>query len=329
MARVMVSTLFVRNADDPLLAPLREAGHDIQVVDGISVRTEDALVRALRGVGATLASTEPYSARVLDQAPDLKVISRTGVGYDAIDVAAATERGVVVCTTPNTNQHSVADLAVALILASARRLVEAVDLVRGGGWTPQPVGLELRGLSIGIVGTGLIGREVIKRLAGFEPRLLAYDVVESAEVAERFGVRYVPFDTLLAESDVVTLHAPLMPQTRGLMNRDTFGKLKPGAYLVNTARGPLVDETALFEALRSGRLRGAALDVVDQEPLPVESPLRGAPNLVLTPHVAGSTTQAIEAMVTMAVQNAARVLRGEAPLSCVNPAVLAQRGQTV
>jgi D-3-phosphoglycerate dehydrogenase/(S)-sulfolactate dehydrogenase len=322
MARVLVSTLFITSQDDPALGPLLADGHQIDVVDGISVRSEAALSAALPGIAATLASTEPYSAAVLAQAPELRVISRTGVGFDAIDVAEATRRGIIVCTTPGTNQHAVADLAVALILASARRLVEAVDLVRGGGWTPQPVGFELRGTTIGIVGTGLIGREVTKRLHGFEPRLIAYDVVESAEVAERFGVQYVPLDQLLAEADVVTIHAPLLPETRGMFNAAAFSKMKPTAYLVNTARGPLVDEAALDAALRNGQIAGAALDVTHVEPLPASSPLRQAPNLVLTPHIAGSTRQAIAAMKAMAVDNAARVLRGEPPLSCVNPEAL-------
>ena len=322
MARVLVSTLFITSQDDPALGPLLADGHQVELVDGISLRSEAALSAALPGIAATLASTEPYSAAVLAQAPELRVISRTGVGFDAIDVAEATRRGIVVCTTPGTNQHAVADLAVALILASARRLVEAVDLVRGGGWTPQPVGFELRGTTIGIVGTGLIGRQVAKRLYGFEPRLIAYDVVPSAEVAERFGVQYVTLDQLLAEADVITLHAPLLPETRGMFNAAAFARMKPTAYLVNTARGPLVDETALDAALRSGQIAGAALDVTQVEPLPASSPLRQAPNLVLTPHIAGSTRQSIAAMKAMAVDNAARVLRGEPPRSCVNPEAL-------
>lgn len=322
MARVLITTLFIASPDDPALAPLSADGHTIQVVDGISVRTEAALAQALQGVAATIASTEPYSAPVLAQAPDLRVISRTGVGFDAVDVAEATRRGVIVCTTPGTNHHAVADLALALILASARKLIQAVDLVRGGGWTPQPVGFELRATTVGIVGTGLIGREVAKRLAGFEPRLIAYDVVESPELSQRFGVMYVPFEHLLAEADVITLHAPLLPETRGLFDAAAFARMKPGAYVINTARGPLVDETALASALERGQIAGAALDVTHVEPLPADSPLRRAPNLVLTPHVAGSTRQAIAAMKEMAVQNAARVLRGEPPLSCVNPDAL-------
>ena len=321
MARVLVTTLFIRSPDDPSLEPLRHDGHAIELVDGITVRAERALAERLQGVAATLASTEPYTETVLGQASDLKVISRTGVGYDAIDVSAATRHGVLVCTTPGTNHHAVADLALTLILAQSRRLLDAVNLLRGGGWTPQPVGFELRGTTVGVIGTGLIGREVVKRLHGFEPRLLAYDVVQNPELA-RYNVEYVSFDQLLSQSDVITLHAPLLPETRGMIDASALAKMRRSAYLVNTARGPLVDEQALADALASGTIAGAALDVMHVEPLPADSPLRQAPNLVLTPHIASSTHQSIDAMKHMAVENAARVLRGEPPLSCLNAEVL-------
>jgi D-3-phosphoglycerate dehydrogenase len=321
MARCLLATLFIR-LDDPILQPLRADGHEVAAVDSISVRTEDALIDALQGVAATLASIEPYTAAVLAEAPDLRVISRLGVGYDAIDVDAATRRGIVVCTTPGTNHHSVADLAVGLILTCVRQISAAAEVVRAGNWTLPRIGVELRATTIGVVGTGLIGREVIKRLAGFEPRLLAYDVVESLELTERFGVQYVSFDELLRESDVITLHAPLLPETRGIINAQALEKMKSSAYVVNTARGPLVDETAIARALHAGQIAGAALDVFDREPLPSASPLRQAPNLILTPHMAGVTAQSRMAMAAMAVENVARVLRGEPPVSCVNPEVL-------
>ncbi len=325
MARCLLATLFIP-LDDPILQPLRADGHEIAAVDSISVRTEDALIDALQGVSATLASIEPYTAAVLAEAPDLRVISRLGVGYDAIDVDEATRRGIVVCTTPGTNQHSVADLAVGLILACLRQIVAAAAAVRAGEWLAPRVGVELRATIVGVVGTGLIGREVIKRLAGFEPRVLAYDIVESPEMAERFGVEYVSLDELLRLADVITLHAPLLPETRGMINAAALEKMKPTAYVVNTARGPLVDEAAIARALHAGQIAGAALDVFDREPLPSASPLRQAPNLILTPHMAGVTAQSRTAMAAMAVENVARVLRGEPPVSCVNPEVLTRGG---
>jgi D-3-phosphoglycerate dehydrogenase len=324
MARCLLTTLWI-GRDDPVFAPLTADGHEVVPVDGLAVRSEPALIDALQGMAASLASTEPYTAAVLAEAPDLRVISRTGVGYDAIDVAEATRRGIVVCTTPGTNQHAVADLAVGLILACLRQIAAAADLLRSGKWTPQPVGLELRGSTVGVVGTGLIGREVVKRLSGFEPRIVAYDIVESPELVERYGVEYVAFDELLRQSDVITLHAPLLPETRALIDAIALAKMKPTAYVVNTARGPLVDESAMANALHGRRIAGAALDVFDVEPLPGSSPLRQAPNVLLTPHIAGSTLQSRAAMAEMAVQNVARVLRGDAPLSCVNPEVLTRR----
>jgi D-3-phosphoglycerate dehydrogenase len=323
MARCLLTTLFI-GADDPVLDPLKADGHEIAIVDGLTVRTEAALIDALQGVSASLASVEPYTAAVLAETPDLRVISRLGVGYDAIDVDAATEHGIVVCTTPGTNQHAVADLALGLILACLRQIVVAAEQMRAGNWTPQPVGHELRAVTVGVVGTGLIGREVIKRLHGFAPRIVAYDVVESREMVERFGVEYVSFDELLRQSDVITLHAPLLPETRGLIDAAALARMKSTAYLVNTARGPLVDEAAIAQALSAGQIAGAALDVFEREPLPAASPLRQAPNLILTPHIAGVTHQSRTAMAAMAVDNVARVLRGEAPVSCVNPAVLSR-----
>jgi phosphoglycerate dehydrogenase-like enzyme len=322
MARVLVTTLFIRSPDDACLAPLRQDGHAVELVDGISVRSEHALSEKLHGVAATLASTEPYTEAVLAQAGELKVISRAGVGFDAIDVPAATRHGVVVCTTPGTNHHAVADLALTLILAQSRRLLDAVNLLKGGGWTPQPVGFELRGSTVGVIGTGLIGSEVVKRLFGFQPRLIAYDVVRNAELVSRYNVEYVALDDLLSQSDVITVHAPLLPETRNMIDAAALAKMKPTAYLVNTARGPLVDEAALAHALHAGTIAGAALDVMHVEPLPADSRLRQAPNLLLTPHIASSTHQSIDAMKRMAVENAARVLRGDQPLSSVNPAVL-------
>src|SRR5579859_5167306 len=313
MARCLLATLFIP-ASDPVLEPLRADGHEVAAVDGISVRAEAALIDALQGMAASLASIEPYTAAVLAETPDLRVISRLGVGYDAIDVDEATRRGIVVCTTPGANHHSVADLSVGLILVCLRQIVAAGEAVRAGSWAPPRVGVELRATTVGIVGTGLIGRAVVKRLAGFEPRVLAYDVVQSPEIVERFGVEYVSFDELLEHSDVLTLHAPLLPETRGLIDAAALAKMKPSAYIVNTAR-----------ALHAGQIAGAALDVFDREPLPASSPLRQAPNLLLTPHIAGVTQQSRVAMAAMAVQNVARVLRGEPPLFCVNPEVLKTR----
>src|SRR5919199_879076 len=242
VARCLVTTIFAHSPEDPALSPLVEAD----------------LAAALQGVAATIAGVEPYTATVLAQADALRVISRTGVGYDAVDVPEATRRGVVVCTTPGANHHAVADLALGLILTCARGIVAGDRWLRDGRWVPDYPSVELRGLTVGVVGTGLIGSQVVKRLWGFEPRLIAYDIVQSPELVERFGLEYVSFEQLLEQSDFVTLHAPLLPETRHLIDAAALARMKPTAYLINTARGPLVDESALVEALQRGRLGGGA-----------------------------------------------------------------------
>jgi D-3-phosphoglycerate dehydrogenase / 2-oxoglutarate reductase len=322
MARCLVTTIFANSPDDPALAPLVQAGHVVEIADPVAILNEANLSTALQGVAATIASVEPYTPAVLAQADALRVISRTGVGYDAVDVPEATRRGVVVCTTPGANHHAVADLALGLILTCARGIVAGDRWLRDGRWVPDYPSVELRGMTVGVIGTGLIGSQVVKRLYGFEPRLIAYDIVQTPQLVERFGLEYVSFEQLLEQSDFVTVHAPLLPETRHLINAAALAHMKPTAYLINTARGPLVDELALVEALERGRLGGAALDVFHTEPLPLDSSLRSAPRLVLTPHMAGTTAQSAKAMMDMAVENAVRVLRGERPVSCVNPEVL-------
>jgi phosphoglycerate dehydrogenase-like enzyme len=321
---VLVNSLALTDPADPLLEPLRREGHEVRFSDPLRIRTEPALAAALAGVAATLASTEPYTAAVLDQAPDLRVISRLGVGFDAIDVAAATQRGVAVCTTPGANHIAVADLAVTLLLACIRRLLPSDRSVHRGGWAQAGLGRDVRATTIGVVGTGLIGREVVQRLAGFGPRILLRDIVETPALAERYGAQYVTLEELLERSDAITLHAPLGPETRGLIDDAALKRMKPTAYLVNTARGPLVDEAALVRALREKRIAGAALDVFAEEPLPESSELRQLDNVILTPHIAGVTQESVHAMAEMAIENVRRVLRGDPPVYAVNAEALAR-----
>lgn len=325
MSTVLSNTLSIRSNDHPWLQPLLRDGHEVRLGDPMAVRTEADLAQALRGVAATLAGTEPYTAAVLARSPELRVISRLGVGYDAIDVAAATRHGVVVCTTPKTNHYAVADMALTMILACARRLIPSDRSLHGDGWSQPALGRDLRGTTVGIVGTGTIGREVVKRLSGFDPTILAYDVVQAPELVARYGATYAAsLDELLERCDYVTLHAPLMPETRGMIGPGQLRRMKSTAYLVNTARGPLVDEPALVAALQAGQLAGAALDVFEQEPLAADSPLRALDNVILTPHIAGVTVESVQAMAEMSIANVARVLRGEEPLFCLNPEALSR-----
>jgi phosphoglycerate dehydrogenase-like enzyme len=246
------------------------------------------------------------------------------VGYDAIDVTAATRYGVAVTTTPGANDRTVADFAMTLILALARRLLDADRAVREGRWL-RPPAVDLQGKTVGIVGMGAIGKHVARRAHGFECRLLAYDVVQDLEYAERYGVRYVPLEELLREADFVTLHAPLLASTQHLIGEPQLRMMKPSASLVNTARGPLVDEAALLRALREGWIASAGLDVFEEEPLPANHPLLELPNTIVSAHVAGISRESIQAMSRFACADVVAVLEGRQPRHCLNPEVLKTR----
>jgi phosphoglycerate dehydrogenase-like enzyme len=319
MARVLLTTAQVSSVADELVRPLIEAGHELAQLPVADANNEDALIAALAGASAVVAGVEKYSPRLFDATSGLKVIARTGVGYDSIALDAATAHGVLVTTTPGANHHSVAEAAVGLIVATLRRFAFADRQMRTTGWNPRPYGVELRGKTVGIVGTGLIGKEVTRRLQGWDVNIIVADVVHDQAFAERYGVRYVELSELFATADAITLHAPLLASTRHMVNEAVLKSMKPSAILVNTARGPLVDEAALTKSLQEGWIAGAALDVFETEPLPSDSPLIALPNIILTQHVAGVTWESMRAMTAMAVDSVAAVLRGETPSTAVNP----------
>jgi D-3-phosphoglycerate dehydrogenase len=319
MARVLLTTMQVSSATDDLLRPLIDEGHELVLLPQAQARDEEMLAEAVGQSAAAITGVEPWTRRVIESAPLLKVIARTGVGYDAIDLDAANEHGVLVCTTPGANHHSVAEAAVGMIVGALRRFAFADRQMRSTGWNPRPYGVELRGKTVGVIGTGLVGREVVKRLQGWEVEILVSDVVRDQAFAERYGARYVELAELFTAADVVTVHAPLLPSTHHLVSETVLRSMKPSAYLINTSRGPLVDEAALAVALKEGWIAGAALDVFEREPLPSDSPLLGLPNVTLTQHIAGVTWESMQAMTAMAVDNVASVLRGETPRTAVNP----------
>ncbi len=318
--RVLITSSLAQH-DPTALEILKAAGLTPDIRHSSPTWSVDEVVAALGDAPAVIASTERYTEEVFARAPELRVISRTGVGYDSVDVAAATQHGVAVTTTPGANDRTVADFAMALILALARRLFEADQSVRAGLWV-RPEAVDMRDKVVGIVGLGAIGKHVARRAHGFECRALAYDVVQDLPYAERYGIRYVPLATLLAESDFITLHAPLTAETRHLIGERELRAMKPTAYLVNTARGPLIDEQALIRALQEGWIAGAGLDVFEVEPLPDDSPLRGMDNVILAPHCAGISRESGQAMARLAAENVVAVLTGGQPVHCVNPEVL-------
>ena len=320
MHKVLIATPTLAGPGWPFLDVLRDAGLEVVYPRRPKQLTEDELIAELPGVSAVVAGMEPYTRRVIESSPELRVIARVGVGYDAVATAAAAERGVAVTVTPGVNKESVAEHTFALMLALARSVVPMHLAIRGGGWR-RDSGVPLRGRTLGLVGLGRIGKEVALRAAAFRMNVLAYDPVPDARFAAEHRVGLVPLDRLLAESDFVSLHLPLAADSRHLIDARALGLMKPTAFLINTARGGLVDEAALAGALRAGRLAGAGLDVFAEEPPPPGDPLRGLDNVVCTGHTAGIDSQSRDDMAVLAARSVAALSRGEWPESqVVNPA---------
>ncbi len=279
------------------------------------------LLALLPGVDAVVASTDPYSSAVLQSpaAARLKIISRWGVGFDSIDVSAATKAGIVVTYTPGMLDDTVADYTFALLLALARRVHEGHLAMRNGEWRVA-WGSDVSGKTLGIVGCGRIGQAVARRAGGFNMQVLACDPSPDP-MAEKPGVRFVSLDELLAESDYVSLHAALTSQSRGLIGEAQLRKMKPTAYLINAGRGALVDETALLRALQESWIAGAALDTYLSEPLHADHPLRRAPNVLLAPHQASFARETGERVSLAAAQAIVDLKNGKRPQHVLNPDV--------
>ncbi|TAK26039.1 MAG: hydroxyacid dehydrogenase [Chloroflexota bacterium] len=319
--RVLVTSWLVRESE-PAIQVLRDAGCEVVLGRSPRPRTAQDMAEAVRGIDGIVAGSDNYSAPVLNAADRLKVIVRVGVGYDTVDLAVATSKGIQVGTTPGTNQDAVADYAFGLILALARRIVSHHNSTAAGEWRREP-GPDVWRKTIGIVGAGAIGRGVARRARGFDMNVLLYDVVQDQAWASNLGVRYAGLDEVFRQADYVTLHAPLLPATRNLVNAERLATMKPTAYLVNTARGELVDLDALVAALRNKTIAGAALDVFPKEP-PTGHPILAMENVIVSPHVAGGSIEANIAGGTMAAESVVAVLRGGRVAHCVNPEVHAR-----
>jgi D-3-phosphoglycerate dehydrogenase len=320
--RVLITSIFLKAGDD-VDRYLTSHGMEPVYRPWHGGRTEEELTDLLRGIDGAIVSSDPFTARVIQAADRLRVISRTGVGYDAVDVPAATKRGVIVTTTPGVNRHAVADWALALILCCARKVPESLEEVRRGAWT-RYLGMDLAEKTLGVVGLGTIGKEVAKRAKAFGMRLLAFDLVQDLPFAAGQGITYVPLEDLLRQSDFVSIHCFLNAATRHLINAERLLLMKPTAFLINTARGGIVDNEALYRALLAKRIAGAGLDVFEGEPLRADSPLRALESVYLSPHTAGSTADARTRSGRMAAENLVRGLTGERPEGIVNPEVLAR-----
>ena len=299
MARCFVT----RELPGPALDRLR-AAHEVDVWAQRSAPSHDELAAgAAEAEGLLSMLVDRIDAEFLDHCPKLTAIANYAVGYDNIDLEATRARGIAVGNTPDVLTDATADLTFALLLAAARRLPQAIDSVTAGRWqTWEPdkyLGYDVHGATLGIIGLGRIGRAVAKRAAGFE-----MTVIHS-------GRDGVPLLQLLASSDFVSLHCPLTPETRHLIDATALAEMRPTAILINTARGPIVDQTALREALINGEIAGAALDVTDPEPMAPDDPLLSAPNLIVAPHIGSATHSAREQMATLAVENLLAALDGQ------------------
>ncbi|HEX6029923.1 MAG TPA: D-glycerate dehydrogenase [Tepidiformaceae bacterium] len=297
---------------------LRGAGHEVDVWPDALPPPPDVLRERVSSADAVLALlTDRFDEDLLAAAPRLRIIANMAVGYDNVNPAVAAAAGVWVSNTPGVLAETTADFAFALMLAAARQVVASERDTRAGGWkTWSPtafLGPDVHGATLGIVGLGEIGRQVAKRARGFEMRVLAATRTPREADERDLGVRHVAPDELLAESDFVSLHVPLTPDTRGLFGRDAFHLMKRTAVLVNTARGPVVDQDALVDALRAGEIAGAALDVTDPEPLPLEHPLFSLANVIITPHIASASVATRSRMAEMAASNILAALAGEHP----------------
>lgn len=324
---IIVNTSPLLNADVGEAADvLRATGYTTLTQHYDPARPVHEIAHLLGPAAAAIVSMDCLNDAVFQHTPHLRVIARTGVGYDAIDVEAATARDIVVCASVGSNDRSVAELTWALILSLARRVPQQFAHVQGGGWQ-RTFDMELAGKTLGIIGFGAIGQAVARRGRAFEMSVLAFDSVPNNLAASDLGVTLCTMETVLQQSDVVSVHVSLTPASRRLIDAAAFAQMRPTALFINTSRGPVVDETALLAALERGSLAGVALDVMEKEP-PGEMARRllRFPQVIITPHCAGTTRESVARAARIAADNVARVLRGEYPLSAVNPIVCERLG---
>jgi glyoxylate reductase len=292
---------------------------------------KETIIKKVANVDALVSLlSDKIDAEVFDAAPKLKIVSQIAVGFDNIDLKEATNRGIYVTNTPEVLTDTTADFAWALLMALARRVVEADKYVRNGqwkvAWHPEMLqGRDVYGATIGIIGAGRIGFGVAQRATGFKMKILFYDVIPRPEMEKDFGAKRVDLDTLLRESDFVSVHVPLMKETVHLINQERLRLMKKTAYIVNNSRGPVVDEKALYNALKEGKIAGAGLDVFEQEPLRIDSPLLKLDNVILAPHISSSSYETRSRMAEMVAENLIAYFEKRTPPNLVNTEVVKTR----
>ena len=324
MDKVLIAPMTLAKIDGPWVKALRDAGFELVYPAKAQQLTEDELIPMLKGISASVAGSEPYTPKVLAASPQLRVVARVGVGYDAVDLPAATAHGVAVTFAPGTNQDAVAEHAFALMLGLVKKIVPHHLGVKSGLW-PRGTNLPLRGRTLGIVGLGRIGKSLALRGEVFGMKLIAYEPHPDEAFAASASYRTsAPLEFVFAEADFVSLHLPITPATKHLINKKTLALMKPTAFLINMARGGLVCEADLLEALRAKAIAGAGLDVFEHEP-PGKLPLFDLDNVLLTPHTAGVDLQSRDDMALSAAEAIVSLSRGEWPAEkVVNPEVKAK-----
>lgn len=316
MPKVLIAPACFYRVPGPYVKLLQDAGFEVVYPPTPDPKSEGETIACMQGVSAIIAGGEYFNDQVLSQLPDLRVIARAGVGYDRVNIPDATKHHVAVTITPTANHECVAEHAMGLLLALTRNVVRHHQDVLDGDWSRRPM-VPLRGRTLGLVGLGRIGRSVAVRAQAFRLRVIAHDQYADPEFVQRLGIELVDLPALFSQSDYVSLHAPLNETTRGLINRATLAQMKRGSFLVNTARGGLVVEKDLLEAMQSGHIAGAGLDVFEQEPTPVTNPLLKLPNLVASPHLAGGDYQSNEDMGTESARNIIALYQGNWPTGAV------------
>lgn len=312
MANILITTRSVASCATAV-SMLQQAGHSIRVQIGVGDMPEEVMAGLVAGVDALIVGVDRVTRRVVEAgAPTLKIIARNGVGYNNVDLDAAAEHGVAVTVAPGASAVSVAELALGLMLTLSRSIACQNQCIQSGGWE-RPMGTELYGRTLGILGVGTIGSEVARRARALGMSVLACDILPNHTFAAQVGFPYVPLEELLQGSDILTLHVPATPETRGIIGRAALARMRPGALLINTARGELVDEHAVRGAILSGVLGGYAADTLLREPPLPGDPLLGLDRVVLTPHCGAYTRQAVERCGIMVAEEVLRVLCGEAP----------------
>ena len=313
--KVVVTSLLGNSG--PHFELLENAGFETTVVDRkLDLNVEDNMILALRDAGACIAGSEPISARVITSCPKLRVIARTGVGFDAVNVPACDQARIVVATTPGVNHHAVAEHTIAMLMALARNLPQHDREVRQGIWEKIPTP-RVMGRTLGLVGLGRIGRAVATRARGLGLNVLAFDPFPNREFADQWQVEFTSLDDLLSRSDFVSLHMPMDQASRHLINADSLRRMKSGSILINTARGALIDEAALYHALNSGHLRAAGLDVFEKEPLPLDNPLLKLNNVLTCGHLGGLDEESQLGTLSMAAQVIIDLHQGRWPTECI------------